>query len=100
MHQSIPAASNPHPPFPGPGISIFFALDGKFPGVGILELSNSPDGDEKRGQMPRPPSTLQHFQLIAQPNGPVLSILMCDFLFQLGLGPNSNFSWDEPNLVS
>ena len=41
MHQSIPAA-----------------LDGKFPG----------GGDEKRGQMPRPPSTLQHFSLTAQSN--------------------------------
>ena len=39
-------------------------------------------GDEKRGQMPRPPSTLQHFSLIAQSNSAILSILMCDFLFQ------------------
>ena len=37
-------------------------------------------GDEKRGQMPRPPSTVQHFLLIAQSNS---AILMCDFLFQL-----------------
>ena len=41
------------------------------------------DGDEKRGQMPRPPSTLQRFSLIAQSNGVILSILMCEFLFQL-----------------
>ena len=40
-------------------------------------------GDEKRGQMPRPPSTLQHFSLIAQSNNAVLSVLMCDFSFQL-----------------
>ena len=37
-------------------------------------------GDEKRGQMPRPSSTLQHFSLITQS---ILGILMCDFLFQL-----------------
>ena len=40
-------------------------------------------GDEKRGQMPRPPSTLQHFLVIAQSSSAILSILMCDFLFQL-----------------
>ena len=36
-------AQPPAPP-PGwpPGIGIFFALDGKFPGVGTLELSNPP----------------------------------------------------------
>ena len=33
--------------------------------------------------MPRPPSTLQHFSLIAQSISAVLSILMCDFLFQV-----------------
>ena len=33
--------------------------------------------------MSRPPSTLQHFSLIAQSNSAVLSILMSDFLFQL-----------------
>ena len=41
--------------------------------------------DEKRGQMPRPLSTLQHFSLIAQSNNAVLNILMCDFLFQVRL---------------
>ena len=61
--------------------SIFFALDGKFKGVGTLELSNPRGGDEKRGQMPRPPSTLQHFSLIALSNSAILSILMCDFCF-------------------
>ena len=39
--------------------------------------------DEKRGQMPRPPSKRQHFSLIALSNSAILSILMCDFLFQL-----------------
>ena len=33
--------------------------------------------------MPRPPSTLQHFSLIAESNSAVLNILKCDFLFQL-----------------
>ena len=36
--QSIPAAPIPPPP----GVGIFFALDGKFPGVGTLELANAP----------------------------------------------------------
>ena len=63
MHQSIPPAPRPPPGWP-PGISIFFALDGKFPGVGALELSNPPGWGRKKGQMPRPLSTLQHFSLI------------------------------------
>ena len=32
--------------------------------------------------MPRPPSTLQHISLMAQSKSAILSILMCDFLFQ------------------
>ena len=55
MHQSIPAAPSAPPPFSRadpPGISIFFfALDGKFPGVGTLELSNPP-GTKKEGKCP------------------------------------------------
>ena len=39
--------------------------------------------DEKRGQMPPTPSTLQQFSLIAQSSSVILNILMCDFLFQL-----------------
>jgi len=52
MRQSIPAAPSaqrpapsaqpPPPPGSPPGIGIFFALDGKFPGVGTLQLSNPP----------------------------------------------------------
>ena len=76
MYQSIPPAL---PPPPGTGIfGIFLALDGKFLGVGTLELSNPPGGDEKRRQMPRPPSTLQHFLLIAQSNNAILSIFIFD----------------------
>ena len=52
-------------------------------GWGLLSCQIPRGGDEKRGQMPRFPSTLQHFSLIAQSNSAVLSILMCDFLFQL-----------------
>ena len=53
MHQSIPAARRPPPPLPSrpgcsPGISIYFALDGKFPGVGTLELSNPPAWRRKK----------------------------------------------------
>ena len=85
MHQSIPPALSFPPPPPGlpPGISIFLALDGKFPGVGILDLSCQipRGGDEKRGQMPLPSSTLQHFSLIAQSNSAILSTLMCVFFF-------------------
>ena len=32
----------------GPEISIFFALDGKFPGAGTFELSNSPGWERKK----------------------------------------------------
>ena len=81
MRQSIPLS--PSPLRADPGHWHFFALDGKFPGVGTFELSNLLGGDENREQMLRPPSTLQHFSLIAQSNSSILSILMCDFLFQL-----------------
>ena len=58
-------AKPPHP-LPAGGIVFFFALDGKFPGVGLLNCQIPRGGDEKRGQVPRPPSTLQHSSLIAQ----------------------------------
>ena len=38
---------------------------------------------KKRGQMPRPSSTLQHFSLITQSSHAILSILMCDFFITL-----------------
>ena len=50
---------------------------------GLLSCQIPRGGDEKRGQMLRPPSTPQHFSLIARSNSAVLSILMCSFLFQL-----------------
>ena len=41
---------------------------------------------QKRGQMPPPPSTLQHFSLIAQSNNAVLSIfLMCEFFVSINV---------------
>ena len=71
MHQSIPTAPS------------FFVLDGKFPDWGLLSCQIPRGGDEKRGQMPPTPLTLQHFSLIAQSSSAILSILMCEFLFQL-----------------
>ena len=63
----------PSPP-PGltPGISVFFLLDGKFPGVGTLKLPNAPWwGLRKRANAPPPGSYVpnQHcskFSFIAQ----------------------------------
>ena len=74
------------PTFPFPGISIFFFF---LPWManswrwGLLSCQIPRGGDKKRGRMPRPSSTLQHLSLIAQSNSAVLSISMCDFLFQL-----------------
>ena len=52
-------------------------------GWGLLSCQILRGGDEKRGQMPRPSSTLQHFSLIAQSNSRHLSISVWDFLLQL-----------------
>ena len=41
--------------------------------------------DEKRGQMPRPRSTLQHFSLTTQSSSAILSILMCDFFVSINV---------------
>ena len=52
MHQSIPPANPPRRADPR-GISIFSALDGKFPGVGTLELAIPPGwGRKKRANAP------------------------------------------------
>ena len=77
MHQSIPAATRPPPPRADP------RAVANSRGWGLLSCQMPRGGDEKRGQMPHPPSTLQHFSLIAQSNNAVLSILMCVFSFQL-----------------
>ena len=83
MHQSIPPAPSPPTPPPRALAFFFFALEGKFMGVGLLSCQIPRGRDEKRGHMPRPLSTLQHFSLIAQSNGAILSILVCHFFFQL-----------------
>ena len=67
MHQSIPPAH------------FFWPWMANSRGWGLLSFQIPRGRDEKKGQMPRPPSTLQHFSLIAQSNSAVLSILMCDF---------------------
>ena len=50
-------------------------------GWGLLSCQMPRGGDEKRWQMPHPPSSVQYFSLIAQSNNAVLSMLMCDFRF-------------------
>ena len=55
-------AQPPPSPATPPGISIFFALDGKFPGVGTLELSNPPVwGRKKRANAPSSVKTAKFF---------------------------------------
>ena len=71
----------PGPP-PGltPGISIFLPWMANSRAWGLLSWQIPRGGEENRGQMPRSPSTVQHFLSIAQSNS---AILKCDFLFQL-----------------
>ena len=84
MHQQIPAAPSPPPRADPRGLAFFFLPWMANPrGWGLLSCQIPRGGDEKRGQMPRPPSTLQHFSLIEQSSSAILSILKCDFLFQL-----------------
>ena len=53
MHQSIPPAPRPPPRGWPPGISIFFSLDGKFPGGGDSWAGKSPGvGTKKEGKCP------------------------------------------------
>ena len=79
----------PHPPPPTPtladprALAFFWPWMANSRGWGLLSCQIPRGGDEKRAQMPRPSSTLQHFSLIAQSNSAILSTLMCDFLFQL-----------------
>ena len=79
----------PAPPPPGlsPGHSHFFLpwMANSRRGLGLLSCQIPLGGDEKRGQMPRPPSKLQHFSLIAQSNSAILSILMCDFIVSINV---------------
>ena len=87
MHQSIPAAPMASArPFQADSraLACFFFLPwmANSRGWGLLICQIPKGGDEKRGQMSRPPSTLQRFPLIAQSSSAILSIIMCDFLFQ------------------
>ena len=52
---------------------------------GLLSCQIPRGGVEERGQMPHPPSALQHFSLIEQSSSAILSILMCDYLFQFNV---------------
>ena len=64
-----PPRPPPPPPTPSwsPGISIFFLpWMANTRGWGLLSCTILRGRDEKRGQMPRPPSTLQHFSLVAR----------------------------------
>ena len=47
MHQSIPPAPRPSRADPRE-LALFFALDGKFPGVGTLELASPPGWGRKK----------------------------------------------------
>ena len=68
MHQSIPPAPSPRlPPCPraDPWVLAFFLpWIANSRGWGLLSCQISRGEDEKRGQMPRPPSTLQHLSFI------------------------------------
>ena len=61
----------------------FFALDGKFPGLGTRAVKFPGLGTKKEGKCPVLRQHSNIFSLIAQSNSAVLSILVCDFLFQL-----------------
>ena len=64
MHQPIPPVpSNPPSPWGDPqALALFFALDGKFPGVGTLELSNPLGwGQKKTANAPSSVNTATFF---------------------------------------
>ena len=63
MHQSIPATPSPPPRADPRALAFFFPWMANSRGRGLLSCQIPRGGDEKRGQMPRPPSTLQHFSL-------------------------------------
>ena len=69
-------------PLPTPGYWHFFSLDDKFSGQRLLSYQLPCSGDEKRGQMPSPQSTLQLgvSALIGQSSCVTLNILMLIFV--------------------
>ena len=83
----------PAPPRADPrALGFFLPWMANSRGWGLLSCQISWGGDGKRGQMPCPTSTLQHFSLIAQSNSAILSILMCDFLgVFLSVNPKTDF---------
>ena len=88
-YASVNSSCTQHPhPIPPPGlplgISIFFLpwMANSW-GWGLFSCKIRRGEDEKRGQTPCPPSTLQQFSLIAKSNSTILNILMCNFLFQV-----------------
>ena len=52
-------------------LAFFLPWMANFRGWGLLSWQISRGGEENRGQMPRPPSTVQHFFLIAQSNSAI-----------------------------
>ena len=88
MHQSVPSPTAP--PLPPPpradsrALAFFLPWVANSRGWG-LSCQIPRGGDEKRGQMPRPLSTLQHFSLTTQSSGAILSILMCDVFVSINV---------------
>ena len=76
-------APTPLPRLTPQALAFFLPLMANSQGWGLLSCQIPRCGDEKTGQMPCPPTALQHFSLTALSNSVILSILMCDFLFQL-----------------
>ena len=73
----------PPPPRADPRALAFFFFTpwmGNSREWGLLSCQIPRGRDEKRGQIPRPPSTLQHFSLIIQSRS---TILMCDFFVSI-----------------
>ena len=65
MHQSIPPAPRPPPRADPRELAFFLPRMANSRGWGPLSWQFPRGGEEKRGQMPRPPSTVQHVLLIA-----------------------------------
>ena len=83
MHQSIPATPSPPPRADPRALAFFLPWMANSRGRGLLSCQIPRGGDEKRGQMPRPPSTLQHFSLIAQSRSAMgffvsINVFLCD----------------------
>jgi len=74
LPKSIPPAPST-PPRADPRALAFFGT--------VWQISGG--GYEKRRQMPRPPSTLQHFSLMARSNSTILSILMFKFFVSINV---------------